>query len=141
MISFSGIGCACVCSVLGAMLDMTLLFFCISATFLMFSLQILFRFCFTQYTYELSDGVLYVKTSMGKHKNTVFSLDVKLITAVLTKDEAKTYGEKTARRFKCCQNLFAKEKHTVIYNNGAVMSLTVECNGEFADLLKKGEDR
>ncbi len=137
-VAFIGIICAFGCGFAGAMLDKTLLFFCISCTLILFSFQMLFRFCFTAYAYEVEDGILYVKTGLGKKINTVFSLDLKLVCHVTeckkTKDLTAKYGE-IFKRFNCCQNFLPKERYAVIYESGKTMAVLIECTSDFAQSL------
>ncbi len=137
-LAFFGIVTAFSCGVLGAFFGKQMLFFCISCTFILFSFQLLFRFCFTGYTYEIDDGVLYVLTWIGKKQNTVFTLDLALVTSVCRGDEVKRlksiYGD-MYHKFNCCQNLIPKERCAVIYDNGKRMAVILECDEEFAKKL------
>ncbi len=137
--AFIGIVAAFGCGVAGAILEKQLLFFAISCTVILFSFQLLFRYCFTSYIYELEDGILYVKTGIGKKQNTVFTLDMKLAVGITQDKETKRltslYGE-IYKKFNCCQNLFPKERCAVIYDSGKRMAVVLEGNSELADVLK-----
>ncbi len=139
-VAFVGIIIAFGCGVAGALLGKQLLFFAISCTVILFSFQLLFRYCFTGYTYELEGDILYVKTGIGKSQNTVFSLDMKLAVGLARGKETKRltslYGE-IYKKFNCCQNLFPKDRCAIVYDSGKRMAVEIECNSELADILQR----
>lgn len=130
MFSLIGIVCAAVCTYFGGVTGKKFLFFCASCTLLLFSLQLLFRFCFTAYTYTVENGILFVKTGFGENKNTVFSLNTELIERVCEKNEIKTAVRGADIRYNCCQNLFPKQKICVCYNMGKPACVILECGTE-----------
>ncbi len=129
-ISLFGIICAAACTYFGNVTDKRFPFFCASCTFLLFSLQLLFRFCFTAYTYSVENGILFVKTGFGENKNTVFSLNTELIEQVCERDEIKSVSRPVQVKYNCCQNLFPTQKCRIFYNSGVPSCVTLECPRE-----------
>ncbi len=131
VLSVIGILCAALCTYLGSMTSKTFLFFCFSCTLVLFSLQLMFRFCFTQYTYIISDGVLIVATGFGERRNTIFTISLRAVYSICDKSEMKSEKERYEIKYNVCQNLSPDRRCRLSYNNGKSCCVYVECDKEF----------
>ena len=120
------------CSYFSLHTEYPLYFTVFAAFFLIFSFQVFFRFCLTEYVYKLDGGLFYVIRKTGKKETVIFDLSLSLCDEIMTyKDAKKLLKTKNYRIYKRVQSLVPKEKHVIFYEDPRPCAVIIEASSEF----------
>lgn len=109
-----------------------------AAFFLIFSFQVFFRFCLTEYIYKTDGELFTVIRKTGKKETVIYDLSLSLCTDIMPYKEAKKLLKtKEYKIIKRTQNLISKEKQVIFYNNPHPYAVITEINAEFAEHMFK----
>ena len=127
-----------ICSYFSLHTEYSLYFTVFAAFFLIFSFQVFFRFCLTEYIYKTDGAVFYVIRKTGKKETVIFDLSLSLCDDVMSyKDAKKLLKTKKYRIYKRVQSLVPKEKYVIFYEDPRPCAVIIETSSEFMKNFEK----